>query len=327
MTYGEKPEAEPSSNPKIAAYKLSFIKGGMGFMMHNHHYANDFNGWSNHMHQLAENCVTIWKTPDDPDYPPWDPANLDYSAIRCPCPAPERLVDGPPKSQPHPGHLPCQFLLFHLPKSKAAELKKLASPEDGSFWISLPTTRVAHISGACSRNTGLSTSDRIPQPSSSEENILYMPLSMQNPTPQPTAADVISEAPLSKLAWYNRQPTNSTTQENLENMLDQIAMVRDKTPLSLRMDSFPPLSNIVTDWRMSNPYQPDFGFGTPYAFRHPFGDVPPGYIIIYPTRINGGPAGPDEGVELLISFEKELIPNLMADPELIRFFEFRGVDA
>jgi hypothetical protein len=29
-----------------------------------------------------------------------------------------------------------QFLLFHLPKSRAAELKKMATPEDGSYWIS-----------------------------------------------------------------------------------------------------------------------------------------------------------------------------------------------
>ena len=39
-----KPEAEPRSNPKVSAFKLSFVHGGMVLIMHHHHYANDING-------------------------------------------------------------------------------------------------------------------------------------------------------------------------------------------------------------------------------------------------------------------------------------------
>ncbi|EMR64464.1 putative acyl transferase protein [Eutypa lata UCREL1] len=246
MTYGEKTEAQPTSNPKVSAFKVSFIRGGMVFMMHHHHYANDINGWAGEMYQLAENCAAVWKSPESPTYPPWDPACLDYSPISKP--DPEQLVDGPASPPKHPDHKAGQWLLFHLPKSKAAELKKMASPDDGS------------------------------------------------------------------------------TQENLDVMLTQVAAVRDKTTLFLRMDSFPPLSNITTDWRDSKPYDADFGFGRPYAFRHPFDTVTNGYVIIYPERTHGGPAGPDEGNEILIGFEKEATESLLGDPEWNGFFEFRGVD-
>lgn len=109
-------------------------------------------------------------------------------------------------------------------------------------------------------------------------------------------------------------------------MLTQVAAVRDKTTLFLRMDSFPPLSNITTDWRDSKPYDAGFGFGRPYAFRHPFDTVTNGYVIIYPERTHGGPAGPDEGNEILIGFEKEATESMLGDPEWNGFFEFRGVD-
>ena len=106
--------------------------------------------------------------------------------------------------------------------------------------------------------------------------------------------------------------------------ISQVVAVRDKTTLFLRMDGFPPLSNITTDWRESNPYDADFGFGKPNAFRHPFEMVTTGYIITYPARKNGGPAGEDEGVEVLIGFEKEISKNLLDDPEWNKYFEFRG---
>jgi hypothetical protein len=112
----------------------------------------------------------------------------------------------------------------------------------------------------------------------------------------------------------------------MDGTLTQIAAVSDKTSLFLRMDSFPPMSNITTDWRDSKPYDADFGFAKPYAFRHPFDTVTNGYIIIYPTRINGGPAGSDEGNEILIGFEKEIAKDLMDDPEWNEYFEFRGFE-
>lgn len=108
--------------------------------------------------------------------------------------------------------------------------------------------------------------------------------------------------------------------------ISQIVAVRDKTTLSMRLDAFPPLSNITADWRDSKPYEADFGFAKPYVFRHPFDRVTNGYIVIYPTRTIGGPAGSDEGNEILIGFEKDLTKSLLEDPEWNEYFEFRGVD-
>ncbi|RYP72279.1 hypothetical protein DL770_007981 [Monosporascus sp. CRB-9-2] len=400
MTYGEKPEAQPANHPKVSAFKASFIRGGMVFMMHHHHYANDVNGWAAEMYQLAENCAAVWKSPDNPAYPPWDPACLDYSPISKP--DPERLVEGPAPPLKHPHHKISQWLLFHLPKSKAAELKEMASPDEGSYWISSYDAYTAYIWRMLSKHRAtlfkpdlkgnllwgeaVNMRTRVhnpPLPERIQGNVVYVPLSMNNPTPQLTTGEVISEAPLPKLAWwvlfdypfpffptkhsdittqylpsglrcmnhnkatanvqrkyvdfcgnaclyfpprYNRQLTNSSTQENLDAMLTQVAAVRDKTTLFLRMDSFPPMSNITTDWRDSKPYDANFGFGKPYAFRHPFDTVTTGYVIVYPERRNGGPAGADEGNEILIGFEKDATKGLLEDPEWNKYFEFRGVD-
>ena len=218
MTYGEKPEAAPTSRPKASAFKASFIRGGLVFVMHNHHYCNDINGWAGEMHQLAENCAAIWKSPDNPAFPPWDPACLDYSRLRKP--PPEQLVDGPPEPPKHPDHVPGQWLLFHLPKSKAAELKKLASPDDGSFWIStydaytayiwrmLTKHRAAFFKPDLTKNIlfgeAVNMRTRIhdtPLPKRIQGNVVYVPLNITSSVPQLTTAEIISEAPLSRLAW------------------------------------------------------------------------------------------------------------------------------
>jgi hypothetical protein len=117
------------------------------------------------------------------------------------------------------------------------------------------------------------------------------------------------------------------TQEALDEMLSAIAPVRDKTSLFLRTDSFPPMSNVTTDWRDSQPCEADFGFAKPYAFRMPFNTVTAGLTVVFPVRSNGAPAGDDEGNEFAIGFEKDLAQDLITDPEWNRYFEFRGVDA
>lgn len=48
-----------------------------------------------------------------------------------------------------------------------------------------------------------------------------------------TSAEIISEVPLSQMAWYIRQMTNSTTQGNLDKALEGVAYVRDKSALAL----------------------------------------------------------------------------------------------
>ncbi|KAL3476585.1 hypothetical protein BJX99DRAFT_227665 [Aspergillus californicus] len=349
MTYGEKPEAQPASSPKASAFKVSFVRGGAVFMMHHHHYCNDIMGWAGELHQLADNCAAIWKAPNGtiPVLPPWDPSCLDLSRVTKPDPPEDQRVDGPVTPSRHPDHKTGQWLLFHLPRSKAAELKRMASPKDGSYWISTYDAYTAYIWRVLSKHRAkmfnpdskqnhllwgeaVDMRRRFRNPSVPERmqgNVVFVAISTSSPIQQLTVEEVISEAPLSKLAWYIRQLTNSTTEENLDIALSAIAPIRDKTALFLRTDSFPPMSNITTDWRDTRPCDADFGFGKPHAFRFPFDTVTAGLTVVYPVRTNNPPAGEDEGNEFSIGFERELARQLIQDPEWNQYFEYRGVDA
>ncbi|KAG6356348.1 hypothetical protein INS49_015736 [Diaporthe citri] len=340
MTYGEKSAAFLGTQPKAAAFQATFIRGGLVFMMH-HHMGNDVMGWAGEFHQLAENCAAIW---NKTAFPPWDRACLDVSPFTKKDYPTDQQVEGPAPPQKHPGHKKAQWLLFHLPKSKAAELKKLASPADGSYWISTYDAFNAFAWRTLSR---LRAKVYKPDPSSTplwgeavdmrkrctnprvpariQHNVVAVALSTQAPAPQLTAAEIISDAPLSRLAWFIRQLTNSTTQGSLDRTLDAVAPVRDKSSLFLRCDSFEPMYSFTTDWRDTNVAGADFGFAKPYAFRFPMNYVTPGLQIVYPPRSDD--PGSDEGPELCIGFEKELTQELLEDPEWSKYFEFRGIDA
>ncbi|POS72870.1 hypothetical protein DHEL01_v208734 [Diaporthe helianthi] len=342
MTYGEKPESSLGAHPKVAAFQANFIRGGLVFVMHHHHMANDVMGWAGELHQLAENCAAIWKKTG---FPVWDPACLDLSLLTKPDYPADQQVDGPPSPKKHPDHRKSQWLLFHLPKSKAAELKKLALPTDNSYWISTYDAFQAFVWRVLSRHRAkiynpdpsstplwgeaVDMRKRFhnpPVPARIQQNVVGVSLSPQAPVPQLTVAEIISDTtPLSKLAWFIRQVTDGTTQENLDKILDAVAPVRDKSVLYLRCDSFAPMYNVTTDWRDTNITGADFGFANPYAFRMPMNYVTPGLQVVYPPRSND--PGSDEGPELLIGFEKELTQGLLDDPEWSRYFEFRGVDA
>ena len=73
-------------------------------------------------------------------------------------------------------------------------------------------------------------------PARIQHNVIGVSISSQMEVPQLTAAEIISEAPLSKLAWYIRQMTNGTTQENLSKALDGVAAVRNMSALALRCE-------------------------------------------------------------------------------------------
>lgn len=223
MTYGEKPEAQPVNNPKAAAFQANIVRGGLVFVMHHHHYSNDIMGWSSEVHQLADNCAALWKSVEDPDLPSWDAACLDHSRFMRDDVPEEQKTDGPETPLPNPDHKPCQWQLFHLPKGKIAELKKLASPEDGSYWISsydaytafiwrLLSKHRSKIFGQYAQEEGpllmgeaINMRKRIhnpPVPARIQGNVVFAALGNRNPTPQLTVKEVISEAPLTKLAWY-----------------------------------------------------------------------------------------------------------------------------
>ncbi|ROW10466.1 hypothetical protein VMCG_01641 [Cytospora schulzeri] len=142
MPYGEgRPESNPHNSPSCSGFQLNLVRGGAVFSSHVHHWAADLVGWSNFVRQLADNCRAIHvargnNNSKEIDFPPWDPACIDVSRFVRQLP-PDSLIDGPPVAPRHPGHPPqdaYQALLFHLPRSKAARLKALATPkeDDGS---------------------------------------------------------------------------------------------------------------------------------------------------------------------------------------------------
>ncbi|KAK3987517.1 hypothetical protein QBC44DRAFT_372032 [Cladorrhinum sp. PSN332] len=348
MTYGEKPEAQPSANPKASAFKATFIRGGLVFVMHHHHYANDIMGWAGELHQLADNCAAIFKNPSTPSLPNWDPSCLDLSRVTAPTPPECEMVDGPVSPLRHPNHKKGEWLLFHLPKSKASELKALASPpgDDRETWISTYDAFNALIWRVLTKHRltifphdlsdpllwgeAVDMRRRLlspkPVPERMQGNVVYVALSSQSPNliPPLTVQQVAHSAPLSTLAQYIRSLTNTVTEENLSAALSGIARIKDKTSLFLRTDSFPPLSNFVTDWRDTEPCEADFGFGKPAAMRFPFDTVTAGLAVVYPVRNTGRE---DEGSEFSIAVEKEIKQGLLEDEEWNRWFEFRGVDA
>lgn len=340
MTYGEKPEADPNNHPVASAFKANFVKGGLVFHIHHHHYTNDVMGWSGLVHQLAENCFAFAnKTP----FPDWDPSNLDLSRL-CKIEPPEQeKIDGPPPQVRHPDHTEAVSLLFHLPKSKAAELKRLATPEDGS-WISTYDAFSAFIWRTLTRvrapvfNTDMSSkifwSETIDMrrrfhspkpPARLQQNVMFAALSPTAPVEQPNVGEVISEWPLWQIAAYIRKMTNSVTQESLDKTLEMVATARDKTTMNIRIDAQPPLSILQTDHRDASVSRLDFGFATPVTYRHLINRVTTGVIVIYAPR-DPSPES-DEGPEFSIFYEKRLAQNLIDDPTWNEYFEYRGIDA
>ncbi|KAB8075844.1 transferase [Aspergillus leporis] len=343
MTYGEKREAHPDTSPIASAFLANFVRGGLVLVTHMHHYANDVMGWAGFIHQLAENCYAIKNgTP----FPTWDLACNDVSVVSKPDPPIEKRIDGPPAPGLHADQKPGQCLLFHLARSKAAELKKLAAPQDGT-WISTYDAFAAFIWRTTTRlrqpvfNTALDTPifwceavdmrRRMKNPPVHpriQHNVLWAALSDQAPFPQLTHSEVISEKPLWELSAYIRKITNTQTQENLDTALTAISYLKDKTNLNIRINSKPPMSIITTDHREANVTDADFGFARPLCHRHlQQGDgVTVGVHLVYPPKFDANPDS-DEGNMFALMYEKELAQDLIDDEEFAKYFEYRGVDS
>ncbi|KAI0384212.1 acyltransferase [Hypomontagnella monticulosa] len=336
LTYGERPECHPNSSPFVSAFQANFIPGGLVLNMHSHHFANDVMGWASLAHQLADNCASIVNHAPAPG---WDMECVHHTRFIAPEVPEKAKTEGPSPSSRYP-HPPSVALLLHLPKSKAAELKKLATPTDGS-WISTYDAYSAFLWRYLSKHRdslyhttptdsslwgeAINMRSRLNprEPERIQRNVCFAATSATAPT-RLTNAEVISEAPLSRLASYIRSLTNSMTEEALKKVLQVMAPIRDKTSLCIRIDSFPPLTIIMTDWRNTKICDADFGFGKPIAFRHLFANkIDEGLVIVYPPRATGNP---DEGCEFMIPFEKQLVDQLLGDPEFSKYFEFRGYE-
>ncbi|CAN8104198.1 unnamed protein product [Discula destructiva] len=343
MVWGEgSSAADPDCSPIVSAFQVTFIRGGMLFGMHSHHWASDLKGWNNFTLQLADTCLAV---ANNTALPPWDLACVDVSRFTR---HPDHWIEGPPALQRHADHRDeHQALLFHVSMSKAARLKAMASPQDG--WVSTYDAMCAYLWRQLSKaraplfqqsketlemplffGEAVNMRTRIGNPTLPERmmrNVLCGAFGDSAPVTQPTLAEVLAldDYPLSSLAGYIRRLTESCTQEHMEKLVEMIAPIRDKRSISLRVDAYSPMSMWVTDHRSGDVGHFDFGFGEPITYRHLWGEnVTPGLVLIY-APIKSSP-DPDEGYTFTVTIEKELVPKLLQDPGWNEFFEYRGVD-
>ncbi|KAG5659470.1 hypothetical protein KAF25_002029 [Fusarium avenaceum] len=344
MTCGSKPEAHPDNSPIVASSKANLIPGGLILTLSTHHWTNGLIGFASFVQQLSENCFAV---ANGTEFPSFDPRCMDRSLFgpfgSDSLPSLEKQVDAPPRQTRNTKHKHSQALLFHLPKSKGQELKRAATPSDGT-WITTFNAICAILWRVSSRlreplyKPGLSYKPlwaggvsvnkfftNPPMPERIQGNLQIDITSEMSDVPQLTLAEIISEAPLSKLALYTRQVTESVNLDMLTAVLEKVASVRNKQDLSINVDSFQPMSLLTSDWRKADFCVLDFGFGKPTVHRHLFGGVPLSQVVVFPPRV--GPAGDDEGIEVQVTIETEIMSKMINDAEWSRYFEFRGVDA
>ena len=358
MPYGENlPESNPYNSPITSGFQLNLIRGGAVLSSHIHHWAADLMGWSNFTRQLADNCRAIHvsrQTQSPIEWPSWDPACIDVTRF-CKSVPKESLVDGPPVAPRHPDNPDeQQTLLFHLPASKAAKLKQLANPADGSSWVSTYDAMCAFVWRCLTRA-------RVPyyKPASLEERAPWFGESVamrqrfHNPDPPqrmirnmlaggfselfeeplPTLGEIAAlpagrEASLSVPASYIRRLTDSMTQSRVEALLEYISTLKDQQSVSFNLASKPPLSLFITDHRPADIAGCDFGFMKPITHRFLTGGaVSPNLTLVYPAPHSDKAHGSDDaGTIWAISMEKAVIPTLLEDPEWSEYMEYRGVD-
>jgi hypothetical protein len=346
MTCGNKPEAHPDKSPPLASFKANFIRGGLIFNLMHHHWNNGLTGGTAFNKQLAMNCHAVANKLEAPF---WNSKWLDrrlygLPGFESPSKSDKSPMDAPPRAQKNTQIRPSQALVFHLRKSKATELKKAVSPSDGSR-ISTYNAVCALMWRVLSRlreplyrpdpnytplwGEGVTIGKLFndpPLPVQLQGNLQFDVTSETSGLPKLTVAEIISpDVPLSRLASYTREMTESVTHDMLSDKLASFASVRNKQDLSINVDSFPPMAMLISDWRYSDICKFDWGFAQPTAYRHLFGGVPLCQVIVFPAR--KGPAGDDEGMEVQLTFETELVSQLLHDPDWSKYFEFRGVDA
>ncbi|KAJ4369764.1 hypothetical protein N0V83_005528 [Neocucurbitaria cava] len=299
----------PDGNPFVVAFQLNFIRGGFIFTVHMHHFACDMSGTTSVIRQIADNCYSVVNgTPR----PSWNESLMDRGRFIAAEIASEDQIDPPPRPKRHPDWLPCSWLLFHLPPSKAKELKELASPSDGS-WISTYDAVVALLWRVMARNRA-----KIYGADLASQAIFGEPINMRD------RSDVISEASLSQMAVFVRSVTFSVGQQTLGETIAKIAPIRDKSNLDMPLDSLPPLSFTTTDWRSSKLCAHEFGVGEPMAYRCLYKSVVENMMILYPPHKRS--EATDEGIEVMLPFETHATDMLINDRDMRKFFEFRGIE-
>ncbi|KAL5001024.1 hypothetical protein BDV10DRAFT_199596 [Aspergillus recurvatus] len=302
----------PDVSPPISGYQLAFIPGGLVFTVHMHHYVMDITGTTSLIHQIAGHSHALLRgTPP----PAWDDAWMDRARF---IPPPVAEADQVPAvlvaALLHPagvaGGQPHAFLWRVLCRNRS----QIYRPD-----LSEPAVLLESIN----------MRRRLTPPLSMryQGNVLSGGLSFLHPRPLTLAQVISPDTPLSTLAIFIREITQSVTPQSLEATIAALAPVRDKSRLNVRPDSFPPMSLAVTDWRDANMCAVDFGFGRAAAARQIADTVVENLLMIYPRPQAGAETQEDGGLEVVLPFETDYLDLLLADEELARAATFRGIEA
>jgi hypothetical protein len=329
------------TSPVVSAFKLNFIQGGLILTAHLHHCVIDNAGFGGFVHQLAENCYSIIHETQPPI---WDIRCLDRSRFRCKEISNLKQMNIARQLEQdtsQPVHRPSTALLLHLPKSKAETLKLLATPPGGDIRISTYDAFSALLWRIVLRHRAriysvdphtpaffyeiVNMRSRLGLPARFQGNALLAPTT-ENLQDRLSIADVISNAPIWKLATCIRQVTNTATSEALQALLDKTSPVADKTKVRHFTTPLTTMSLGITDVRAPPISDADFGFGQLKAFRHffyPF--CPESLVCVYPPRVLD--EGDDAGCEFHVPMEKELVDGFLNDPDVRYCFDFHGFEA
>lgn len=343
--------AATDRSPAVLGVQANFIPGGIAMAVHAHHWVMDFAGLAGFLYLWADTTRALAEgTP----LPSLDPMCLYRARLESTLTAsteevvPEdsstqdKELNGNGHTKPSapgglPKFLPVSICLFHLPKSKAAALKDLATSESGP-WISSYDACAALWFRILTRYRAQAyqPDESAPAPFSQLVNIrsklspplpaLYfgnaiVPVGSDSQFVQLTIKEVAQTASLATIAVYIRRLTNSVDSAYIWKTLDAIKQSQQSGAAPKRKTgAIPPLK--TTDWRGPNVYQADFGFAKPTALRHLLGVAPS--VTIYPYR--QARADQEEVLEFAVPVETTVLEKMLQDEDVQKWFEFRGFD-
>lgn len=343
----------------ISTFQITFIDGGLILAAAIHHNCSDGPGCNGFLTTWAENSAAASR--GEP-FKPIDVANTARDQLSAPKPSAERWqeLDGkfpilknlraPPPAPPADFMMPnLKIRMWHVPRSRAAELKALCAQADEEKWVSTYDCIMALFWKTITRA-------KLPllKPAMSKEVILVHAVNTRNMLEPPlpdrflgnavalprVPIDSIEELVrdgndnLPQLAAAVRESIKTITPQYAAELPEWVAGLEDRRYIAITMDSFLGMDLAGTSWQAMTPYEHhDFGFGLPKAMRWPHPQFE-GYVFVLPSRAaakkdkqDGSGDDNDEGLEICVCLEESCHDRLLRDAELLRFAQPRGLDA
>ncbi|KAK8076976.1 hypothetical protein PG996_003146 [Apiospora saccharicola] len=349
----------------ISTFQITFIEGGLILAAAIHHNCSDGPGCNGFLTTWAENSAAASR--GEP-FKPIDVANAARDQLSAPKPSAERWKEldgkfpilknlGAPAPAPPPDFVMpnLKIRIWHVPISRAAELKAACAQADKEKWVSTYDCIMALFWKTITRA-------KLPllQPAVDKEVLLVHAVNTRNmlqpPLPDRFLGNAVAlprvpigsieelvrpegESNLPQLAAAVRESIRTITPQYAAELPEWVAGLEDRRYIAIDMDSFLGMDLAGTSWQAMTPYERhDFGFGLPKAMRWPHPQFE-GYVFVLPSRAavkktknSNGVAGRsedenDEGLEICVCLEESCHDRLLRDAELLKFAQPRGLDA